>query len=71
MGQQATTLTDRASARPLAEDSTLKTLCEGVSYSVMHYGENATPAWYAARTLQRLGFVVVTNVYSGEELDEL
>ena len=71
MGQQVTTLTERASVRPLAKESTLNTFCGGVPYSVMHYGDNAKTAWYAAETLQRLGFVVVADVYTDEELNEI
>ena len=71
MGQQAATLTGRASTRPLAEISTLPTFCGGVRYTVVHDKCNASTARLAARTLQQLGFVVVTDVYSDADLEEI
>ena len=70
MGQQMS-LTDRASVRPLADDSTLPTLCGGINYVVVHDKCNVGTAKTAAFTLQHLGFVVVTNVYDDAELEEM
>lgn len=70
MGQQMS-LTDRASVRPLADDSTLPTLCGGINYVVVHDRCNVSTAKTAAFTLQHLGFVVVTNVYDDAELEEM
>ena len=69
MGQgQPTKLTDKASSRPLPSTSTLEKLC-GARYT--YKVSEANDFIYAMDAMKALGFVLVKNVFTDEELREI
>ena len=66
MGQgQSTNLTDKASSRPLPSTSTLEKICgERYTYEVA----NVEDCIYPMDAMRKLGFVLVKNVFTEEEL---
>ena len=66
MGQgQPTKLTEKASSRPLPSTSTLEKICgERYTYEVA----NVEDCIYPMDAMRKLGFVLVKNVFTEEEL---